>query len=77
MEVFADWKFYLFIMAIINMAVTLISFISIKFNDLKHLGEDVKELKVDLKKNTSKVTSIDKALAVQKQRIDALENSTR
>ena len=75
MNIFADWKFWLFVIAIINILVTLVSFLTIKFNDLRHLEADVKELKTDFKEHTSKVNDTDKELAVQKQRIDDLEKS--
>lgn len=74
---FTDWKFLLFLMAVVNTVVTLVSFLTIKFNDLRHLGKDVSEIQKDLKQVNSKVNHIDKTLAVQKQRIDDLEKSTR
>jgi hypothetical protein len=74
---FTDWKFYLFLMAVLNTVVTAVSFVTIKFNDLRHLGKDVSEIRDDLKEVNSKVNNIDKTLAVQKQRIDDLEKSTR
>lgn len=77
MNIFADWKFYLFVIAIINIIITLVSFLTIKFNDLRHLEKDVADISVNVKEITSKVIKIDKGLAVQKQRINDLEKSTR
>ena len=77
MNIFQDWKFWLFIIAIINIIVTSVSFINIKFNDLKHLAIDVGKLFTKVDKIESKVNKIDKANAVQKQRIDDLEKSTK
>jgi len=74
---FGDWKFYLFLMAVINTIVTSVAFLTIKFNDLAHLGKDVGDIKKDVKELNSKVNQIDKTLAVQKQRIDSLEKSTK
>ena len=72
---FSDWKYYLFLMALINTAVTLVAFLTIKFNDLRHLGKDVSSIQMDVKEINSKVIKIDKTLAVQKQRINDLEKS--
>ena len=74
MDVLQDWKLYAFV---INGFLTIGGFLLIKFNDFRHLEEDVNEIKEDLKTNTSKVIKIDKRLAVQKQRIDDLEKSTK
>lgn len=72
-----DWKFYLFILGCINIFITSVSFLTIKFNDLKHLTKDVSGLIKKVDKVSCKVNKIDKGLAVQKQRIDNLEKSTR
>jgi hypothetical protein len=74
---FSDWKFYLFLMAILNTAVTSIAFLTIKFNDLRHLGKDVSGIQNDVKEISCKVNKIDKGLAVQKQRINDLEKSIK
>jgi len=73
---FSNWKFWLFVVAICQIALTTYGFAIIKFNDLKHLGKDVGDIKTDVKDLSSKVNKIDKGLAVQKQRITDLEKST-
>ena len=77
MGIFADWKFWLFIIAICQIALTTYGFAIIKFNDLKHLSKDVGDIKTDLKDLTSKVIKIDKSVAVQNQKIKDLEKTVR
>lgn len=77
MNMLYDWKFYLFVLAIINIIVTAISFLTIKFNDLRHLGKDVTKMDKKVDRIESKVNAIDKESAVQKQRIDDLEKSVK
>jgi len=77
MNIFFDWKFYLFVIAICQIALTTYGFAIIKFNDLKHLSKDVGEIKDDVKVLSSKVIKIDKDGAVQKQRITDLEKSIK
>lgn len=72
-----DWKVYLFLMQVVTTIVTVVSFLTIKFNDLRHLGKDVSEIQTELKAINRKVNHIDKTLAVQTQRIDVLEKTTR
>ena len=75
MEVFSDWRMWLFFASLCQTGLMIYGFIIIKFNDFRHLEKDVKCIQKDLKKNTSMVVKIDKILAVQKQRIDDLEKS--
>ncbi len=72
MDILIDWKFW---MAILHLVVMIAGFCIIKFNDLRHLEKDVKEIKIDVRGNTKKLNKIDKGLAVQKQRINDLEKS--
>ena len=76
MEIFSDWKFYLFVVAICQIILTTYGFAIIKFNDLKHLSKDVTKMDEKIDIIESKVNKIDKGLAVQKQRIKDLEKST-
>ena len=39
MTVLQDWKFWLFLVALLNMGLSTFSFVIIKFNDFKHLGD--------------------------------------
>lgn len=77
MGLFSDWKFWMFAVSLCQTGLMVYGFIIIKYNDFKHLGKDVTEIQEDVKMITSKVIKIDKKLAVQKQRIDDLEKSTR
>jgi len=73
MEVFRDWRFWLFLFSLCQTGLMVYGFIIIKYNDFKHLGKDVSEIQKDVKEINSKVQEIDKTLAVQNQRIDTLE----
>jgi len=75
MGVFSDWKFYLFVIGGFNALITSIAFLTIKFNDLRHLGIDVSKIEKNVNKIEGKVNKIDKSVAVQKQRIDAVEKA--
>ena len=57
----------------INAFITTLCFSVIKFNDFKHLSEDVQKISINVEKMNSKVINIDKKVAVQEQRIDDLE----
>jgi hypothetical protein len=76
MVIFSDWKFWLFVVGISQIALTTYGFAIIKFNDLKHLSKDVGDIKTNVNVLTSKVVKIDKGLAVQKQRINDLAKSS-
>lgn len=63
---YQDWKFWLFIIAAFNCLVSFISYLvneksftRIMDNELKHLSDDVKEIKKDLKKVIKKVIQIE------------------
>lgn len=70
MDIFADWKFWAFI---INGAIMITGFCIIKFNDFRHLEKDVVEIKDSVNKITKKVIKIDKKLAVAEKGIRTLE----
>ena len=74
MEMLNDWKFWGFT---IQISVTILCFVIIKYNDFKHLSSDVKELSKDVKANTTKLIKIDKKLAVSEERISNLEKSKK
>jgi len=44
-----DYKSSFTILQIAGILVTLITFLNIKFNDLKHMGKDLDEVKKDIK----------------------------
>jgi len=73
MNIFSDWKFWMFTISVCQLGLMTYGFVVIKFNDLKHLAKDVTKIQKDLEKNTSMVIRIDKEHAVQNQRITALE----
>jgi len=70
MAFFMDWKFWLFCFQFISTILTLGALILIKFNDLKHLGIDVK----DLKKGQE---CINKKLYDHAQRISKIEGKDK
>ncbi len=57
----------------IQTIIIIAGFCIIKFNDLKHLTDDVGNLSKEVRKNTSKLNKIDKNQAVDSQRIKTLE----
>lgn len=74
---FSDFKFWLFILSLCQLGLMSYGFVIIKFNDLRHLEKDVKEISTNFKELSCTVNKLDKTLAVQKQRIDDLEKSTK
>ena len=66
MAFYQDWKFWLFCLQTISTTLTLGALVLIKFNNLKHLGIDMEELKGNLKQ-------INKHLYNHAQRISKLE----
>ncbi len=60
-----------------NTAITALGFCIIKFNDFSHLEKDVNKISKDVESISKRVIKIDKALAVQTQRIDSLEKSKK
>lgn len=65
-----DWRFYLFLFIVLTSIINLIIMLSVKFNDMKHISEDVKELKLDLKSYIKKLYSL-------AQRVARLEGKTK
>ncbi len=70
MDIFSDWKFWAFV---INGVIMITGFCIIKFNDFRHLEKDVGDIKKDVRSNTKKLIKIDKCLAVQASKVNALE----
>ena len=66
MAFYQDWKFWLFCFQFLSTVLTLGALVLIKFNDLKHLGLNVKELKEGQK-------DINKKLYNHAERISKLE----
>ena len=61
-----DWKFWLFVIGVFNVFLTIFSFViqregllKVLENEIKHLQEDIKEIKKDLKKFTKKVIQLE------------------
>ena len=77
MDIFTDFKFWLFVISVCQTGLMTYGFIIIKFNYFKNLTKDVSEIQKDVKEINCKVQQIDKVLAVQIQRIDVLEKSTK
>lgn len=72
MEILRDWKFYLFLFTLLNTGLSAFSFIVIKFNDFKHLGEAFnsfsKEVKKELKSLGNRLGKVEKSQAVLEDR---------
>lgn len=43
-EILNDWKFWLFIVAIIKDIALIMGIVLVKFNDMKHLNIDIKKV---------------------------------
>jgi len=63
---FNDWRFWLFAVNVFSAVLSIVILVSVKFNDLKHLELDFKELK-------KKVNSIIEKLDLLSQRVSRLE----
>lgn len=68
-----DWRFYSFLLGIGQIAVTVLGFVIIKFNDFRHLTNEVIEIKNDQKEIKNKLDKVNTDVAVLKQRIVNLE----
>lgn len=73
MDIFVDWRFWLFLLSLCQMGLMTYGFIVIKYNDFKHLENDVVEIKGSVKEISKKVIKIDKKLAVAEKGIKTLE----
>ena len=61
-----DWKFWLFVVAVFNVLLTIFhfviqreAFLKILENEIKHLQTDISEIKKDLKKFIRKVIQLE------------------
>lgn len=73
MDIFADWRFWLFAGTLSQTCLMIYGFIVIKYNDFKHLENDVVEIKDSVKEISKKVIKIDKKMAVNSEKIKTLE----
>ena len=60
MEFLQDWRFW---GVVINTSVTIICFIVLKFNDFKHLEEDVNEIKEIQKEQSNKIGKVEQSIS--------------
>lgn len=58
-----DWTMYILIFQILLFVINITGFALIKFNDLRHLGKDVSELKADKEKFHDKIEKKVEAIA--------------
>lgn len=75
MDIFSDFKFWLFLISLCQTGLMTYGFIIIKFNDFKHLTKDVKEISTNVKELSCKVINIDKEISVQAEKIKTLEKA--
>jgi hypothetical protein len=75
MSFLSDMKFWSLMLSGVQICFMVYGFLILKFNDLSHLEKDVRLIQSTLKDLTGMVNQIDKATAVQNQRIDDLEKS--
>jgi len=77
MKFLSDYKFWIFIISFLQTALMVYGFLVIKYNDFKHLEEDVKSIKEDMEQQDKKLTKIDKCVAVLEERTHNLEKSKK
>lgn len=77
MEPFNDWRFWLFVLAIFNSGIAILSAMFQKYshdkivgNDLKHLSSDVHELKEEQKCIKNKVIALSEDLSNLKGKLE-------
>jgi inner membrane protein involved in colicin E2 resistance len=58
-----DWRFFSFLFVVIISIVNVIVLITIKVNDIRHLSQDVSELKQDVKTYIKKLYSLAQRVA--------------
>lgn len=63
MEFFQDWKFYLFVVTIIGIAINWVSNYKIMNNHLHHLSLDLKEIKEKQDDQGEKISNIQSEIA--------------
>lgn len=79
MNIFTDWKFWLFILAVINSLISILVFFFNKWshekivgNDLKHLTADVSEIKAEQKCMKDKLIHVSEDVAKLKGKIEQI-----
>jgi len=81
MEFYRDWKFWMFVIASLNTFLTIFSLVIIKFNDFKHVGKDMTEIKEKLDTIEEKQREQGEAIASMKgicaERGKVLDNITK
>jgi sulfite exporter TauE/SafE len=50
MQIFNDWKFWLFVIAIVKDFILVLGIILVKFNDLRHISINVEKINISLDK---------------------------
>jgi hypothetical protein len=58
-----DWRFFSFLFVVIISIINVIVLITIKVNDIRHLSQDVTELKGDIKHYIKKLYSLAQRVA--------------
>ena len=70
MEFLTDWKFYLFGISILSIAFNFFSHVKLTTNDLRHLSNDVKEIKDEQKCMKAKLIEVSEDVAKLKGKIE-------
>lgn len=65
MNIFGDWRFWLFTVSIVKDFVLVLGIILVKFNDLRHLDKDVSEIKESLDKIDNRLGNMEKQQSAQ------------
>ena len=62
MNIISDWRFWLVTVSLIKDFILVLGIILVKFNDLRHLSEDMEENKTELKNINKQLVKIGKAI---------------
>lgn len=54
----ADWRLWLFVLSLVKDAVLICGIFLVKYNDLKHLGKDMTEIKSFMKDTNKEIKNI-------------------
>jgi len=70
MEFLTDWKFWLFILTVLGMIINAITHFRLVTNDLKHLSNDVKDIKKEQVCIKNKVIQLSEDVAKLKGKLE-------
>lgn len=69
MDFLMDWKLYLFILTVLGIAFNFFSHVKLTTNDLKHVSDDLKEIKSEQKCMKDKLITLSEDVANLKGKV--------